>query len=108
MLTILGWSLATLFGIILAWMQWSWRKHAIELVIQSEFISVMFVDRATYENYRKSYMDWVDGWPSDVSIGHWRMACDEARNMAIHHIGNLGGTVGLLKVLTNYKSSQTG
>lgn len=106
MLTILGWSLAALFGFLLLIIQWSWRKHAIESVMQSEFVAILFLDRVIYENNRRAYIEWVDELSSDVKFGDSIAASNAARNIAISYIGKVGGTVGLHAVLTNYKAPQ--
>jgi hypothetical protein len=106
MFAIVGWSVAALFGVLLLIIQWSWRKHAVESHIQSEFIAMMFVDSDIYENNRKGYVDWLGELPDHIEIGHVLAASHGARNAATSYMDKVGGSAGLLAVLADYKLSR--
>jgi hypothetical protein len=106
MLAIIGWSVAALLGFLLLIIQWSWRKHAVESLAQSEFISIIFMDTVIYENNKKVHVDWLEQLPDHIEIGHVLAASQDAKNIATSYIGKLGVTAGLFAVLANYKSSR--
>jgi SNARE associated Golgi protein len=106
MLAIVGWSIAALLGSLLLIVQWSWRKHAVESLAQSEFIAIMFMDPIVYENNRRVYTDWLEKLPDHIDVGHVLAASQGAKNTATSYMGKLGVTSGLFAVLANYKSSR--
>jgi catechol-2,3-dioxygenase len=63
------------------------------------------MDRGIYESNRKVYIDWLDGLPRDITIGHVHAASQGAQNIATSYIGKLGLTAGLFAVLAKYKST---
>jgi hypothetical protein len=47
-ISIIGWSLAALLGLLVLALQWSWKKHALESLMQSQFIAMALIDPAIY------------------------------------------------------------
>jgi hypothetical protein len=106
MFAIVGWSVAALLGVLLLIIQWSWKKHAVESLLQSEFIAMMFVDGVIYENNRKAYVDWLEELPDHIERGHVLAASHGAKNTATSYMTKVGGPSGLFAVLADYKSSR--
>src|SRR5436190_21073918 len=98
MLAAIGWSVAALLGLIRLSMQWSWRKHAVESLAQSEFIAIIFMDTVIYENNRKVYTDWLEELPKHIEMGHVLAASQGAKNTATSYVSKLGVTSGLFAV----------
>ena len=100
-----GWSLAAILGILLAIIQWSWRKHAMESLAQGEFVAILFLQPETYENNKEVYLDWAASLPVDIEFPHAVAAAQAATNMSTSFMTRLGHGAGLLAVLTEYKKA---
>ena len=90
MSAIIGWSVAAVLGLIVAILQWSWRKHATDSLAKSEFIAIVFLDPVVYQNNRRVFVDAIDDLPTDVAILHAFAASKVAHNIATSYIGQLG------------------
>ena len=120
MIGVIGWSLAAVLGIVVLILQWSWRKHAVESAMQSQFIAMAFIDPVIYENNRQAYLAWlqkevVDGLPDYKDLEGFgelpendRVQCTfraslGARNTAVTYIQKLGTGGGPFAILANYE-----
>jgi hypothetical protein len=65
-ISIIGWSLAALLGLLVLALQWSWKKHALESLMQSQFIAMALIDPAIYR--KKIEESTSNGWKMRSSM----------------------------------------